>query len=317
METPQKDSVWKEAIETYFEEFLNFFFPDIAKDIDLEKGCEFLDKELQKIVRDSELGKRWADLLIKVFLKDGSERWLLIHIEVQSYFERDFAKRMFVYNYRIFDRYNKDVVSLAILADPSPNFRPDKYEVKYWGFKLEFKFPVVKLLDYRERWEELEKSKNPFAIIVMTHLKELETKKDIDERLFWKTTLIKRLYEKGFKKEDILMLYKFIDWLITLPEELTSRFHEEIIRYEEEKNMPYITTAEKIGIKKGIQQGIQLGIRQGLLEAIELGLKLKFGAKGLKLFAGISKIEDVDKLRAIKEAIEVAEDLSEIEELIS
>ena len=135
METPQKDSVWKETIEAYFEEFLNFFFPKIAKDIDLQKGYEFLDKELQKIVQYSELGKRWADLLIKVFLKDGSEKWLLIHIEVQSYFEKDFAKRMFVYNYRIFDRYNKDVVSLAILADPSPNFRPNEYKVKYWDFQ--------------------------------------------------------------------------------------------------------------------------------------------------------------------------------------
>ncbi len=321
METTQKDSVWKEAIETYFEEFLSFFFPNIAKDIDLEKGYEFLDKELQKIVQDSELGKRWADLLIKVFLKDGSERWLLIHIEVQSYFEKDFAKRMFVYNYRIFDRYNKDVVSLAILADSSPSFRPNKYKVKYWDFKLEFKFPMVKLLDYREKWKELEKSQNPFAIIVMSHLKELETKKDIDKRLFWKVTLVKRLYGKGYRKEDILLLYKFIDWLITLPEELIPKFHEEIIRYEEEKKMPYITTAEKIGIKKGfeqgIQQGIQQGIRQGLLEAIELGLKLKFGAKGLKLFSAISKIEDVDKLRAIKEAIEVAEELGDIEEFLS
>ncbi|WP_028845775.1 hypothetical protein [Thermodesulfatator atlanticus] len=88
----------------------------------------------------------------------------------------------------------------------------------------------------------------------MTHLKELETKKNIDDRLFWKITLVKRLYEKGFKKEDILMLYKFIDWLITLPEEVTLKFHEEIIRYEEEKKMPYITTAEKIGIKKALSK---------------------------------------------------------------
>ena len=53
-----------------------------------------------------------------------------------------------------------------------------------------------------------------------------------------------------------------------MPEGVSKKFHEEIIKYEEEKKMPYITTAEKIGIEKGIQQGI----RQGLLEAIELGI---------------------------------------------
>ncbi|MDQ7032201.1 MAG: Rpn family recombination-promoting nuclease/putative transposase [Desulfonauticus sp.] len=100
------------SIEAYFPDFLEFFFPSIARDIDFEKGYEFLDKELQKIVKDAELGKRLADVLIKVHSMDGTEKWLLIHIEVQGYYEKEFSKRMFVYNYRIFDRYDKDVVSL-------------------------------------------------------------------------------------------------------------------------------------------------------------------------------------------------------------
>jgi len=114
-------------------------------------------------------------------------------------------------------------------------------------------------------------------------------------------------------------LYKFIDCLINLPEELGRKFHEEIIRYEEEKKMPYITTAEKIGIEKGIQQGIQQGLqqgmRQGLLKAIKLGLELKFGAEGLKLYPEIKKIEDVDVLEAISEAIRTAENIEDIKKL--
>ena len=308
----EKDSAWKEATEAYFPDFLNFFFPDIARAIDFKKGYEFLNKELERIVQDAEIGKRLADILVKVYLEDGSEKWLLIHIEVQGYFEKEFAKRMFIYNYRIFDKYNKDVVSLAILADPLPHFRPDRYEVSYWEFEHKFRFPVVKILDYKEKWAELEKSKNPFAIIVMAHLREMETKQDIDQRLFWKITLVKSLYKKGYSKKDILLLYKFIDWLVSLPEGVSKKFHEEIIKYEEEKKMPYITTAEKIGMEKGMQQGI----KQGLLEAIELGLKLKFRTKGLKLYPQITKIDDIDKLRSIKESIEIAKELKEIQELL-
>lgn len=127
----QQDSVWKEAIEIYFQEFMEFFFPEIAKDIDFEKGYEFLDKELEKVTKDAEIGKRLADILVKVYLRDGSEKWLLIHIEVQGYYDRDFPKRMFIYNYRIFDRYGVDVVSLAILADDVKSFKADRYERVY------------------------------------------------------------------------------------------------------------------------------------------------------------------------------------------
>ncbi len=179
-----QDDVWKEAIETYFEEFIDFFFPDIAEDIDFDKGYEFLDKELEKITKDAQTTKRFADVLVKVYLKDGSEKWLLIHIEVQGYYEKAFAKRMFIYNYRIFDRYDKDVVSFSILTDASNSFRNNEYERKRWGFELKFKFPIVKILDYKERWKELEENKNPFSVIVMTHLKEMETKKDADAGFF-------------------------------------------------------------------------------------------------------------------------------------
>ena len=130
MEKIKSDAVWKDAVVKYFREFLLFFFPEIEKDIDFDRGYEFLDKELQKISSRSEVGKRYADILVKVFLKDGTEEWLLIHIEVQGYAAQDFSRRMFTYNYKILDKYNANVVSLAILADDNPNFRQDTYEYK-------------------------------------------------------------------------------------------------------------------------------------------------------------------------------------------
>jgi hypothetical protein len=305
---PKQDSVWKEAIKTYFKEFMEFFFSEIAQDIAFEKGYEFLDKELEKITQDAEIGKRLADILVKVYLKNGAEMWLLIHIEVQGYVEEGFEKRMYVYNYRIFDRYGRDVVSLAVLTDAVESFRPSKYERVYWGFGIKFWFPVVKLIDYRERWEELERSKNPFAVIVMACLKELETRGKVDERLFWKITLVKRLYEKGYRKEDILLLYKFIDWLVSLPEELTEKFHEEIKKYEEVKKMPYITTAERIGIKKGIQQGLIMEAQEMVLLAIEA----KLGYVPEEVAKKVKEVFDREKLKeALKEIIK-ASDLEQV-----
>ena len=40
--------IWKTVIELYFREFMGFFFPQIAADIDWERGFVLMDKELQK-----------------------------------------------------------------------------------------------------------------------------------------------------------------------------------------------------------------------------------------------------------------------------
>lgn len=49
----QYDSAWKDVIEKLLEPFLEFFFPDVYKDIDFSKGFEFLGKELRKIAADA------------------------------------------------------------------------------------------------------------------------------------------------------------------------------------------------------------------------------------------------------------------------
>jgi hypothetical protein len=71
--------------------------------------------------------------------------------------------------------------------------------------------------------------------------------------------------------------------------------------------MSFITTAEQIGIEKGV--------RQGLLRAVEFGLELKFGVDGLRLYPEIRKIEDLDVLEAITEGLKIASRLEEIESI--
>ena len=117
VERTDYDSPWKDILEAYFEEFMSFFFPVAHGEIDWRKDYEFLDKELQQIVRGAEVGKRLVDKLVKVWTPWGDEIWVLIHIEVQSQYESSFAQRMYTYHTRIHDLYNRPVASFAILAD--------------------------------------------------------------------------------------------------------------------------------------------------------------------------------------------------------
>ncbi|MEZ4713835.1 MAG: hypothetical protein R3A44_41990 [Caldilineaceae bacterium] len=75
------DSPWKDILDRYFPEFMVFFFPQAFADIDWDRGFEFLDKELQRVVREAEGDRHIVDKLVKVWLHDGEENWLLIHID--------------------------------------------------------------------------------------------------------------------------------------------------------------------------------------------------------------------------------------------
>ncbi len=97
--TTEFDSPWKKIIEHFFKEFM--------------LGYEFLDKELQKLIRESITKERRVDKLVKVWLKNGETAVLYIHIEVQAQYDSEFKERMFIYHYRLYDRYGPNVVSLA------------------------------------------------------------------------------------------------------------------------------------------------------------------------------------------------------------
>ena len=58
--------------------------PKLNEQIDFDKGYEFLDGELNRIKIKSKSRNRRSDKLVKVYLKDGTEQYLLIHIEIQG-----------------------------------------------------------------------------------------------------------------------------------------------------------------------------------------------------------------------------------------
>ena len=243
------DSAWKDVIEKIFPDFMEYFYAEAFNDIDWSKKVTFLDKELNRIFKDHEVGKKRVDELVQVFLKDGSEKWLYIHIEVQGYKDTDFLERMYIYNYRIFDKYKHEVISFGILSDNDPDYKPFKYETGRWGFKLRMDVPLIKLLDYANKTDELEKSDNPMAMVVLASI-ENQKAKDAGERYNIKLSLIRKLYTKGFDKSRALSVLKFIDWVITLPAIYEEKLKEEVDKMEV-GTMAYVTSFERLAKKEG------------------------------------------------------------------
>ncbi len=193
-----------------------------------------------------------------------------------------------------------------ILCDASRKWRPNHYSYSYPQTQLKFEFGIVKLLDYENRWEELEASDNPFATVVMAHLKTQQTSQQPEERKTWKLSLIRRLYDLGWQEQDIRNLYRFIDWVMILPRELSEEFWEQFKQFEQERSMSYVTTGERIGYERGKHEGQVEGLQQGLQEGKQtLVLKLlqkRVGELSLDVYSRIQSLS-LTQLEALGEAL--------------
>ena len=96
------------------------------------------------------------------------------------------------------------MVSLAVLVDEVSAWRPDTYEQGRWGCELRFRYPIAKLADWRGRRDALLASENPFATVMLAHLAAQDIRDDMSRRERVKLALIRRLYERGYSKEQVL-----------------------------------------------------------------------------------------------------------------
>jgi len=271
------DSPWKEAVEHYFPEFIGFYFPEAYAQIDWSKEHVFLDQELRAVVQDAELGKRFVDKLVRVTLLNGDEKWIYIHIEVQGTRQAEFAERMFVYNYRLYDRYRRPIASMAVLADEHANWRPDYFSYGVLGSETSIRFPIAKLTDYHDKVNELLAADNSFAIVTATHILTQRTRKNDQERYQAKRLLVRLLYQRKWDKQRVIDLFGVIDWMMRLPEELEQQLWQEIEILEENETMQYVTSVERMGIAKGRQEGLQEGLLKGEAKMLGLMLGHRFG----------------------------------------
>ncbi|MEO5330572.1 MAG: DUF4351 domain-containing protein [Magnetococcus sp. YQC-5] len=249
------DAPWKEILKACFRDFLAFFLQKAHDGIDWQREPEFLDKELDRITREAQAKNRRVDLLVKVMLLNGEELWVLIHVEVQGYRDAEFAERMYTCQHRAYDLHRKPVVGLAILADEDPSWRVAEYHQELWGSEVIYRFNTVKLLDYLDRLSDLEASDNPFAIVTMAHLTGKQTRNQPEKRFQEKLRITRSLYQRGFSRQKIIDLYRFIDWVLSLPTEADNRFWAELSNFEENQKMPYITSVERIGWQRGCHDG--------------------------------------------------------------
>lgn len=281
-----KDQIWKRIIGKFFNKFTEFFLPELHNVIDFTKKPKFLDNQLLKITQKSEGKNRESDKLVEIKLKDGSNRWILVHIEIQDAKKDDFTFRMYQYQYRIFDKFNKKIIALAIYTDSNSKFKPNEYQDEFFGTEIIYRFNIYKILEQKYNKEELKKNSNPFALVVLASLYYLESKKDENKRYDFKIQLTKLLLEKKYKKRDINELFDFIDVLMSFQStKLEDKFYQEV-----DEKMPKVKEKELIGGFKKVT------IKKKMFEVAKEMMKDNEPIEKIMKYTGLS-IEEIEKLK--------------------
>jgi hypothetical protein len=177
-----------------------------------------------------------GDKLVEVFLRNGYKHWMLIHIEVQAQRDATLARRIF-------------------------------------GTETKFSFATVKLMDYAARSDELLASHNPFAWITLAHLRTQQARHDPDQLYAAKWQLTRLLFEHGWHKQRIIVLFKVINWMMALPKSYQRRYWRAVLKLEKEHSMEWISPLEQSFMDKGMKKGLAQGVRQGVRQGLELGLQ--------------------------------------------
>ncbi|MDO6432974.1 hypothetical protein Q4E93_20365 [Flavitalea sp. BT771] len=292
-----KDILWKGLLEWVFDDLLRFVFPDADKVFDMRRAFAFLDKELAEMYPEPEKESdvRVVDKLVKVFRKDGEEEWVLVHIEIQDKTKaRDralFPERMFRYFYRCLDRYRKPVAAIAIYTGPDGKRLPDCYEYQFMRTNLKYQYNTLCILDCPD--EELGRSDNPFAWVVLAAKKALLKGKDLDKKLLaGKLFVFRKLYEGGiFERKKLQAILTFLDNYVRFEKTESNRiFRKEIDKITGKKNtMDIFEQVAEWRWQEGLQEGHRKGINEGLEKSVRALLaNTEFSVEKIASLIGVS-----------------------------
>ena len=295
----KSDELLKAVFEDNFPDFLRFMYPEAEVVFDLERGLTFMDKELLEIIPDRERkkGKRMADLLVKAFLRDGTEKWILVHTEIEGGNDPGFSHRIFQYHYRLLDRYRVPVETIAVFTGDRSQRRPAIYGYTVFRTSLEFRYLSYQIFDHSE--DELLVMDNIFAYIVLACQKSLQEDKVPEEELAEQRSLIARtlIQTNRYSKDRIMSFLVFLkSFLFIRDKEINSKFDKYIYQVTGGTiEMGVIETIKRQEREKGVQKGKIEGKREEAiaiaLEFKKMGLPIVDIAKG----TGLS-VEEIEKL---------------------
>lgn len=294
----QNDALLKGAFEEWFADFLSFLYPSADTLFDFSREFVFMDKELHAVIpqRERRKGTRIADLLVKVYLKNGVEKWILLHTEIEGGSQQDFAFRLFQYHYRLLDRYHVPVETIAVFTGGKNQLRPTTYRYRGITTSILFRYKFYHIFDHTEA--ALLAMDNPFALVVLACQKALSEGKIPDESLGEeRLTIAKTLLKHHYEHDRIIRFLLFLKNFIYIENQEINRKFDTIIEQltDGKINMGVIEAIKQKERLEGKLEGKLEGRQE---EALHIARELKKEGLSPEFIARTTKLplEVIEKL---------------------
>ncbi|MFD2876447.1 Rpn family recombination-promoting nuclease/putative transposase [Paenibacillus rhizoplanae] len=227
------DEAFKKLLETFFQEFIELFFPEL----------------------DSM--KDWTVIF-------------LIHLEPQSYRDTKFHERMFIYFSRLFERYRKEhklIIPIAIFTSDEIREEQDTLELVIPEHQI-LRFQFLKVELRKQNWRRFIDSDNAVAAALLAKMgyttREAREVRREFLRMFMK---LKTRLDQGRLALIMSVADLYFKPDLAQDEEIIK---ELMIQYPEEGEaiMELMPAWKRWGYEEGIAEGIEQGIEKGQAEII-------------------------------------------------
>lgn len=280
------DQLQKELIQTFFKEFLEAFFPEIHEQIDFQR-IKPISEEVYTDLLQGET--RRLDIVAETKLKQ-SDVVIIVHIEPQSYVQKNFNERMYQYFSLLYNKYRKPIVPLAVFT----------YEGSWEKSQYTMEFPFLKVLTFnyltlhlrKINWRDFIRSNNPAAAALLSKMGFRE-----EEKIEVKKEFLRMLTRMELDQAKQRSIYGFFETYLKLSEEEEERLMDEIKELPEadkilEIPISYEEKGKEIGMKIGKEVGKEIGKKEVAFEMLKEGLSLEFISKMTKI-----SLEEIEKLK--------------------
>lgn len=255
------DRLYKEVIQAFFKEFMKAFFPKEYKHINFST-VTFLDQEVFTDILKGE--KRRIDILAEVKLK-GEEKIILIHVEPQAYYQGEFDERMFIYNSRLYEKYRKPILPIAVFSYNEHKKLPKQFTIDLPTLRvIDFQYKQLHLVNLD--WRKFIKHTNPVVAAFLSKMGYTE-----EERVQVKIEFLRMLARMELDPAKMELIIGFFETYLKLSETEEKQMREEIKKLPLEEadrvlELPnsYRDEGRAEGIEKGKEQMVHNMIKKGL-----------------------------------------------------
>ena len=301
------DQLFKAILEKFFKDFLELFFPAVAERLDFGT-VEFLDKELPL---DFPKGTtREVDVVARLETHEGKPEIVLVHVEVQSRPEKEFARRMFEYSALLWLRDRAPIFTVVLYLQGGKGVTDEEYQLSLLGREL-FRFRYASVGLARLRAEEYVEMGPLGATLAAL----MSRRKDADPVVL-EADMQRRVAESGLDDARKFLLLDVIETYSKLSEDERARFERLVSRKEyrtvQEVKLAWPDRMREQFLREGREEGRVAGLVEGKRETLLRLFTAKLGPLSQETVARVKAVPPTGELDAYLEGILAAESLEEM-----